>query len=148
MSGLWVDGYIRLKSPEDNTPINIRLVQPSIDQRQKWIPSFFEKNLERLEFLTTSSVEKNIHITIWPEAAVTVPLDQYIDLAEHLGGMLRKGYLITGAPRIDHEKSQVFSSLHVIDQSGFIHATFDKFHLVPFGEYVPLRKFNPFPKLT
>lgn len=148
MFGLWVDGYIRLRSPEVNTEINIRLVQPSIDQRQKWLPSFFEKNLERLEFLTTSKPEKIINITIWPEAAVTVPLDQYIDLTEHLGKMLHHGYLITGAPRTDRDKKQVFSSLHVIDQSGFIYATFDKFHLVPFGEYVPLRALNPFPKLT
>lgn len=148
MAGLWIDGYIRLKSPQINTDVTIRLVQPSIDQKQKWLPSFFEKNLERLEYLTTAKSEKAIDITIWPEAAVTVPLDKYLDLSQHLGAMISKGYLITGAPRIDYDKKQVFSSLHVIDHSGVMHATFDKFHLVPFGEYVPLRQFNPFPKLT
>ena len=146
--GLWIDGYLRLKSPEINTEINLRLVQPSIDQQQKWLPDFFEKNLERFEILTTIESERPIHLTIWPEAAVTVPLDRYTNLATHLGAMIKQGYLITGAPRTNHDSYQVFSSLQVIDIKGTIHATFDKFHLVPFGEYVPLRSLNPFPKLT
>jgi apolipoprotein N-acyltransferase len=146
--GLWVDGYNRLKSSKINTEINLRLVQPSIDQRQKWHADFFEKNLERFEILTTMESEKPIHLCIWPEAAVTVPLDRYINLTTHLGSMIRQGYLLTGAPRITHNPDQVFSSLQAIDRDGVIHATFDKFHLVPFGEYVPLRALNPFPKLT
>ncbi|MCX7343587.1 MAG: apolipoprotein N-acyltransferase [Proteobacteria bacterium] len=146
--GLWIDGNIRLRSSQINTETNVRLVQPAIDQRQKWQSSFFEKNIERLEMLTTKKGEKTIHLTIWPEAAVTVPLDRYINLTEHLSGMISQGYLITGAPRITHNPDQVFSSLQAIAPNGLILATFDKFHLVPFGEYVPLRNLNPFPKLT
>ncbi len=146
--GLWIDGHHRLKSPPINTAINLRLVQPSIEQQQKWRPDCFAKNLERFEILTTAESKKPIHLCIWPEAAVTVPLDKYINLTAHLGTMLRQGYLLTGAPRTTHEPYQVFSSLHAIDSAGKIHATFDKFHLVPFGEYVPLRALNPFPKLT
>jgi len=146
---LWWNGNHRLKSPKVNTDINLRLVQPSIDQRQKWSPDCFHNNLERLLLLSTIESEKPITLTIWPEAAVTVPLDGCKDLSAYLGSILSPGgYLLTGAPRLTHAPELVFSSLHAIDHHGVICATFDKFHLVPFGEYVPLKALNPFPKLT
>ncbi len=145
---LWIDGHNHLKAPQLNTDICLRLVQPSIDQQEKWHPDFFEKNLSLLEILSRADAQKPVHITIWPEAAITIPLDAHVDFSAHLGSFINQGYLITGAPRRTHNPEKAFSSLQVIDDKGLIHATFDKFHLVPFGEYVPLSSLNPFPKLT
>ncbi len=145
---LWMDGHNRLKSPHVNTDICLRLVQPSANQQEKWHPDFFEKNLSLLEILSRAEAEKPVHVTIWPEAAITTPLDAHIDFSAHLGSFVNQGYLITGAPRRTHNPEKAFSCLQVIDDKGLIHATFDKFHLVPFGEYVPLSSLNPFPKLT
>ncbi len=146
--GLWIEGNQRLKSPQKHTDICLRLVQPSIDQQEKWDINFFEKNLSILEVLTSAKAEKPIQITIWPEAAVIIPLDAHADFSVHIGSFIEHGYLITGAPRREHNPEKAFSSLQVLDQSGVIHATFDKFHLVPFGEYIPLSSLNPLPKLT
>lgn len=145
---LWVDGHNRLKSPQLNTNICLRLVQPSVNQQKKWHPDFFEKNLSLLEILSSADAQKPVHVTIWPEAAITIPLDAHVDFSAHLSSFINQGYLITGAPRRTHNPEKAFSSLQVIDHKGLIHATFDKFHLVPFGEYVPLSSLNPFPKLT
>lgn len=146
--GLWLEGHNRLKSPLINTNVCLRLVQPSIAQHEKWDPNFFEQNISILEVLSKAEAEKPIHITIWPEAAIIIPIEIHPDLATHLGGFISHGYLITGAPRRLRNPEKAFSSLLVLDPKGKIHATFDKFHLVPFGEYVPLKRFNPFPKLT
>lgn len=146
--GFWVDGHYRLQSPQINTDVCLRLVQPSVNQQEKWQPEFFEKNLAILEILTKAKKDKPIQAVIWPEAAITIPLDAYTNFSVYLGEFIESGYLITGAPRREHNPERAFSSLQVIDQYGTIHATFDKFHLVPFGEYVPLRSLNPFPKLT
>ena len=145
---LWIDGNNRLKLPQLNTDICLRLVQPSANQQEKWQPNFFEKNLSILEILSRAEAERPVHITIWPEAAITVPLDAHVDFSAHLGSFINQGYLITGVPRKTHNPEKAFSSLQVIDDKGLIFATFDKFHLVPFGEYVPLSSLNPFPKLT
>lgn len=146
--GLWIDGNSRLRSPITNTDICLRLVQPSIVQQEKWQPKFFEKTLSILEILTKVDGEKSVHLTIWPEAALTIFIGRDEPLLAHLGSFIKGGYLITGAPRHEYNPERVFSGLQALDRDGKIHAIFDKFHLVPFGEYVPLKKLNPFPKLT
>ncbi|MDX1402637.1 MAG: apolipoprotein N-acyltransferase, partial [Kiloniellales bacterium] len=60
------------------------------------------------------------------------------------------GYLFTGAIRREGEgtSAKYYNSLHVLDGFGSIHATFDKFHLVPFGEYDPFRNILPLGRIV
>ena len=62
-----------------------------------------------------------------------------------------RGYLITGALRANPPPGPVdavWNSIEAIDAQGAIVGSYDKAHLVPFGEYVPFRKFLPFRKVT
>jgi apolipoprotein N-acyltransferase len=91
-------------------------------------------------------------IVIWPETAATFFLETDPGRRAMMADVLSPGdVLITGAPRTfprDSDKFQVWNSVEVINDQGQIVASFDKFHLVPFGEYVPFRSILPFPKLT
>lgn len=147
--GLWVYGQLKLQNILPLTKTTLRIVQPCTNQENKWKPEFFKENLDKLELLTQIEPEKPIDISIWPEAAIPACINEFPELQQYLLGIIHRGVIITGAPKRLNNPERVFSSTYVIDASNqTVEAIFDKFHLVPFGEYVPLKWLNPFPKLT
>lgn len=141
-------GGIRLMRTETKLqPVNIRLIQPSLDQRLKWAESSFERNIELQLGLSSLEAERPLNAIIWPEAAITTFLNESLELSEILSSMAPKnGYVITGTPR--RENGKIFTTLSVINEKGEIPYHYKKTHLVPFGEYVPLRDILPINKVT
>jgi apolipoprotein N-acyltransferase len=126
--------------------VKLRLVQPNIPQTLKWDPVQREANFRRTLALTASAgLATRTHV-IWPETAVPFAITDVNPngpaLRAALAGVTPPGgLLLAGAVRVvrDGERPQLWNSLHALDASGAIVATYDKHHLVPFGEYVPLR---------
>jgi apolipoprotein N-acyltransferase len=130
--------------------VKIRIVQPSVPQREKWRPEnwarFFQDHLD-LSGQSPSGAHDGLagvtHV-IWPEAAMPFPpLDSPEALAA-IGGLLPEGtVLIAGANRIEWTEGtpkrprRFFNSLLVFGKGGLLLALYDKIHLVPFGEYLP-----------
>ncbi len=144
-------GMIRLYQaiPEDVFGVQIRIVQPNIQQTLKWNPQRAADNMSKLIQL---SREKNDNIThvIWPETAVPYLLENNPDEQMRLMGAVRQGgTLLTGAMRIvSREKRQLANSIFILNDLADIVGYADKSHLVPFGEYVPLRGILPFDKVV
>ena len=118
--------------------VHLRLVQPDIAQREKYEPQFVARNWQRLITLSEQPGAPT-HI-IWPEAAPPFLLQrtpEALDAIAQLTGSNR--ILITGAERLQRgiEQNAFFNSLFVFSPGGRLDAVYDKFHLVPFGEYVP-----------
>jgi apolipoprotein N-acyltransferase len=118
--------------------VQLRLVQPDIPQREKYERQFVARNWQRLISLSEQPGAPT-HI-IWPEAAPPFLLQrtpEALDAITQLTGANR--ILITGAERLQHgiEQNAFFNSLFVFGPGGRLDAVYDKFHLVPFGEYVP-----------
>ena len=140
-------GMRLMRTPTELLPINLRLIQPSLDQRLKWLSSSFERNLELQLGLSSLEAERSLAAIIWPEAAITTFLNESLELREILSSVAPKnGYIITGTPR--REDGKVFTTLSVIDENGDIPYHYKKSHLVPFGEYVPFKQYLPVEKLT
>jgi len=81
-------------------------------------------------------------LVLWPEAAVPYFLVDDSDLTRALGGLVpAEAILVTGVPRMERSQGamRLWNSVQVIGSTGRILATYDKHHLVPFGEYLPLR---------
>jgi apolipoprotein N-acyltransferase len=128
-------------------PTRIRLVQPSIPQGEKWNQHKFWNNLEKLRELSVMPAEHPIHFTIWPEAAVPTDLGALPPVREFIAaGKRPESALILGA--MHTEGPAIFTSLYMLDAAGATRHVYDKNHLTPFGEYMPLRGFLPFHKLT
>jgi len=156
---VWAGGQARLAGASEKTVpgVQLRLVQPSIPQALKWKPDLRLGHVQKqLEMSRASSrgAPTPTHI-IWAETAVPFVLSRAPGLIRALAGAAPPGGLIiTGAPRATPpgvNPERVWNSLQAIDSKGRIRATYDKFHLVPFGEYIPLRGLLPsglFQKLT
>ncbi len=139
-------------SDADVPGVNLRLVQGNIDQRLKWQDDVRVETARKYLALSAQPSVKPINAVIWPETALPFFLADEPELRAALGqlaGRLAPGALvITGTPRAERVPYRVWNSVQAVNAGGEIVATYDKFHLVPFGEYMPLRGLLPFDKIT
>ena len=145
---LWVGGVLRLAGadPGNSPGVTLRLVQANIAQDHKWREEHLRANLARHFRLSSLSGSDTVTHVVWPETAVPYFLAGNPRLSREVGRLANPGGLvITGAPRAATEKgdgetpSRIWNSVHAVDHAGRIVGTYDKSHLVPFGEYVPFR---------
>ena len=144
---LWSGGTMRLAdTPDQNVPgVRLRLIQPDIAQNLKWVP---EERAEIMRILLRLSAQAPsgaapTHI-IWPETATPTFLEQVPEDLRIVASVAPAGgALITGSPRLRRGAGEVqlWNSIHVVDRDAIIRASYDKFHLVPFGEYMPIPNF-------
>lgn len=155
--GLVAGGQHRLANATDGVHdgVRLRLVQPNIRQGEKWDPAQRETHMmNQIELSQAPAPDgrRPTHV-IWSETAAPFFLGGHRPWRRVIGAGLPEGGLaIVGAPRAltddPTDGLQVANSLLAIDADGRIAAIYDKFHLVPFGEYVPLKDWLPLERIT
>lgn len=152
LGAMGLAGWVRLSQADSATVpgVRLRVVQPAIPQTLKWVPSEKARNFERLLELTAEPAAAGtapVTHVVWPETAVPFFVERDGGARQAMASVTPPGgSIITGAPRIRVEEdgeNRFWNSLHAVDGSGAVVASFDKFHLVPFGEYMPLRGILP-----
>jgi apolipoprotein N-acyltransferase len=149
---LWLIGTLRLETAQSplNPGISVRIVQPNISQSDKWR---VENAANIFDDLLSLSIEPRggaaatlaaTHI-VWPESSVPFLIDEQPEALAAIGralpdsGLLLMGSLRRAAPDgRPKRQAPVYNSLFAIDGLGKIRAIYDKWHLVPYGEYLPL----------
>lgn len=131
----------------------IRVIQPNIGQQDKWRPGFSDESAARLAALSTRPGPQRPRLLFWPEAAVTQPLhDQragpypaltQFERARAASSLGEGEYLLTGGIALTSEDKRTVSgatnSVFLLGPGGKTLARYDKAHLVPYGEYLPMR---------
>jgi apolipoprotein N-acyltransferase len=141
----WIGGETRLAlvHPPDIVNVRLRIVQPDVPQKEKYILSLRNRNWNRLLDLSGTRSAMPPTILIWPEAAPPFLLTRQPIALDDIA-LLTAGnrVLMTGAVRVlatPDDGVQYFNSLYVFARGGELLDAYDKFHLVPFGEYLPLK---------
>ncbi len=157
MSLLFAYGNWRLQTPQEFVAgVKLRIVQPSVPQREKWMAEYQRRIFDDHVALSltspsgqTDSLAGITHV-IWPEAAMPFfPLEAPVAI-DILANIIPPGTtLITGALRHDPTlppgapltaETHTLNSILVLNERAQPIATYDKTHLVPFGEYMPYEK--------
>ncbi|MBD5553577.1 MAG: apolipoprotein N-acyltransferase [Desulfovibrio sp.] len=134
-----------LGASESETAIDCVMVQGNVDQNQKWTPPFQRESLARYLRLTSAGLDRahaigmESPLIIWPETAMPF----FYELSPDLGGRIRNAVsvwgcpLLFGAPGQENGGELIFNRAFLLAPSGQTLGTYDKMHLVPFGEYLP-----------
>lgn len=151
---VWAGGAWRLAGAGTSTVdgVRLRLVQPNIAQHHKWQPELREALFKRHLQLSANAGADGVTHVIWPETAIPYfiaddpPRRRAIAAVVPPGGLVIAGALRQSPGETDSRK--LWNSIHAFDAEGRVVGTYDKFHLVPFGEYVPFRQVLTFAKIT
>ncbi len=153
---LWAGGAVRLGDATTAMvpDVRLRLIQPNIPQHLKWRPELRDSNLVKQVVLSREPDPDGrapTHV-IWPETSATFFLAEDKERRALLAKAApADGLVIVGAPRRTPpgQPFEVWNSLIAVNPEGRIVGSYDKSHLVPFGEYIPLRSlFASIPKIT
>ncbi len=132
----------------------ITVVQGNIAQDAKWTGAWRQKTVDTYLDLSSRALERNItELVVWPETALPFypSRNPLFDDVVHLA-VSKNIFLITGSPWIETDGStkgeaaaaRYYNSALLVTPQGRLGGRLDKRHLVPFGEYVPLRRYLPF----
>lgn len=132
--------------------VRMRIVQPNIDQAEKWAADVEERNfgllidLSRRDDPKTGAGLAGTTFLVWPESTFPFVLTERADALSALGELLPPGTTLiagavrTGPPTPGQIREHAFNSVYSINDRGEITGAADKVHLVPFGEYLPMQE--------
>ncbi len=153
----WAWGYARLKANPTtyNRDVVVQIVTPNIPQADKWNPDLMAENFYKTVGMMHPHPSWNkksgaARAIVLPETALLPEVFQSPEALNALkvavNAYAEKTYLLAGALRREGEDTgevRHYNSIVVMDKAGTLLDWFDKFHLVPFGEYIPFQKYIP-----
>jgi apolipoprotein N-acyltransferase len=148
---LFAGGFYLAAQPvqEEMPPMNLRVVQANIAQSLKWDPQFQYGALLKHISLSQQEGELTPDVIVWPESSYPYILKLNESAPEILTSWLRPGQvLLFGAVTADSEAKHYYNSMVAVNAGGEIVGVYHKRHLVPFGEYVPLRDYLPLERIA
>jgi len=154
LSAIWAGGALRLAgAPGDVVEgVHVRVVQAAIPQQMKWDRAAQADIFGRHLALSAEPAENPPTIVVWPETATPFFLIDYPETLAAVATVVpRGGAVVTGTPRGARDVNgmrTVWNSVAVVAEDGRVAGLYDKAHLVPFGEYVPMRALLGFAKIT
>ncbi|MEM6387461.1 MAG: apolipoprotein N-acyltransferase [Pseudomonadota bacterium] len=117
----------------------VGIVHPNVPQTEKWVRTEVPEHIDRMLTLTRSLAEpdEDVDMIVWPEVSVVYPLDTAGPVLTAASAAAQEIPVMLGINR--REDEDWYNALIELDGDGSVVETYDKVHLVPFGEYIPFR---------
>ncbi|WP_407491985.1 apolipoprotein N-acyltransferase [Pseudooceanicola sp. MF1-13] len=116
----------------------IRIVQPNVPQHEKWDRMLAPQHFDRTLSLTAQGIDpaNPPALVVWPETSVPAWLEEVPHLMPTLSQAASGQPMVFGINR--GEGQRIFNAMALLGEGGEVRDVYDKHHLVPFGEYIPL----------
>jgi apolipoprotein N-acyltransferase len=158
LAAIWLSGLDLPVTSPNNAPFSpsLTIVQPNISQADKYTPGYDAINFAKLAMNSRRAPDHGPRLILWPEAALPdyledgypyryyqfQPGESAAGARKRLTTLMGEGdVLVTGANRLVIDKGQLVAarnSVSALDSTGKLLGHYDKAHLVPYGEYLPL----------
>ena len=126
-------------------PLKVGLIQGNVDQAEKWDDARAASIFRRYIGMTRQAIGEGAQLVVWPESSTPFPFeeDRYQESADLVRTLAREAQvpILLGSEEIEHGPSnRYFNSAFLVRPDGSTGGAYRKMHLVPFGEYVPLKR--------
>jgi apolipoprotein N-acyltransferase len=134
-------GHFRIKQDRAGNNIKVSIIQGNIMQDQKWDRKYQKNVIDIYKSLSLAARPGNPDLTVWPETAAPFYFGHHKDLTDELVDFQKTlgKHLLFGAITVKGDNNLSNSAI-LLNPDGRTGYVYDKIHLVPFGEYVPLKK--------
>ena len=127
---------------DQGRPVRVALIQGNIPQDQKWDVAHAGPILNTYLSMTREAAAKGAQLVIWPESSTPFPFLDDKAGGERIRALVRETgiELLLGSDQVDHQSKAYHNAAFLVRKDGNVAAVYQKMHLVPFGEFVPLQQ--------
>jgi apolipoprotein N-acyltransferase len=144
LAGITVWGNRRLENgtlATEGRTVRVALIQGNIPQEEKWDAAYADRILNTYLTMTREAAGEGARLVIWPESSMPSPfMDDRIG-GEKIRALVRDTgiELLLGSDQVDQNKAY-YNAAFLVRKDGSVAGVYQKMHLVPFGEFVPLQR--------
>ena len=145
MCGIVLWGNHRLANDDlvrQGSSVRVALIQGNIPQDQKWDEAQAGNILNTYLTMTRDAARQGAQVVIWPESSTPFPfLDDRVG-GDRIRALVRETgiELLLGSDQVDHASKAYYNAAFLVRKDGNVAGVYQKMHLVPFGEFVPLQQ--------
>ncbi len=124
-------------------PIKVALIQGNVEQEQKWDPSRAEGILKTYLSMTQEAAARGASLIIWPESATPFLYEHEMAGQARIASLVRSAgiTLLFGSDQFEPgNPPRYYNAAFMLRPDGTTAAVYRKIHLVPFGEFIPLKR--------
>ena len=124
-------------------PVTVGLIQGNVDQADKWDPSRAAEIFRQYLSMTRRAIAAGAQMVLWPESSTPFFFEEDRPGAEQVRAIAREATvpILVGSDQVVRSTPPTYyNAAFLVGPDGETRGVYRKMHLVPFGEYVPLKK--------
>jgi apolipoprotein N-acyltransferase len=141
---VFILGSIKMRSLDIKEELDVAVLQGNISQYKKFDMSYRNEIMETYRSLHETALAEEPGLIVWPETAVPDAVASDIGIYAYMQDLAKTAGMYELFGSIEKTKSKYYNSAYVISPDGVLSAAYRKIHILPFGEYFPMRRFLTF----